>query len=486
MQPINHYVELQPYNSLSQNLADQTQYSATHQDDIDDTPTQTPVTKQTTSFGSINTEEVSLRRKSVTSSYFNKSDDNFHHIPPGTGVEAKDVADTDNTFSVLNTEGFFHDEYTPIVRLNTRASFRKKLGQHCKSNILEISVHIIMGIGALLVLVFAILSASIDSTYPGKTIKYTTGGPVSQIQHIEHILFYPNGSTDSLGDISRKYLSPLNTRLFEIAKIGPTIIPILFAGIFSSTTRLFARWKAEKGSRLETLEMLVGCRSLFSTVVTMFSLGTIGALQIIILCLWVVSPLAGQASLRVLGLVNVTDATVLAPWYAVNYTDVNWTTKENFELGIKYISALYHAPKSVDGAHVHDDKKRSLIPLIPTNETFDIGLASQAPNGFASLVGQEIFGPAVNATNSVGVVPQPLFYMQDMGNLWNTTEPISVVFDVGQYEFICPSLSGSDLNGSWTSMLGPDSTYANRSALVERANSGSGFFLETLGTFLLS
>jgi hypothetical protein len=43
----------------------------------------------------------------------------------------------------------------------------------------------------------------------------------------------------------------LNRRLFETAKFGPTIFPILFSAVISRTLGSVARWKAERGTTLE-------------------------------------------------------------------------------------------------------------------------------------------------------------------------------------------------------------------------------------------
>jgi hypothetical protein len=50
----------------------------------------------------------------------------------------------------------------------------------------------------------------------------------------------------------------LSDSLFEIAKLGPTILPILFSVIISAFLRLTARWKAEKGSSIKVSVALIG------------------------------------------------------------------------------------------------------------------------------------------------------------------------------------------------------------------------------------
>jgi len=59
-------------------------------------------------------------------------------------------------------------------------------------------------------------------------------------------LFYPNGTA-----VVFTHPTPLNAHLLEAAKLGPTIFPILFAGVVGSFLRLVARTRAEKGSTTE-------------------------------------------------------------------------------------------------------------------------------------------------------------------------------------------------------------------------------------------
>jgi hypothetical protein len=73
--------------------------------------------------------------------------------------------------------------------------------------------------------VFAILCAVMYDTYPGTSTRYT-------------------------GSSSIVYLAgfvELNNSLLEMAKYGPTILPVLFACIVGSALRLIGRWKAERG-----------------------------------------------------------------------------------------------------------------------------------------------------------------------------------------------------------------------------------------------
>lgn len=76
----------------------------------------------------------------------------------------------------------------------------------------------------------------------------------------------------------------------------------------------------------------------------MFSLSTIGALPLGIITLWLFSPLAGQASLRVLGIRNVTDSRVAFPWAVPDSTNLTAVDPSRFlDLKSFYISAVADA-----------------------------------------------------------------------------------------------------------------------------------------------
>jgi hypothetical protein len=149
--------------------------------------------------------------------------------------------------------------------------------------------------------VFTFLAVSVHDTYPGTTIKYTPGGPIFTYYTNSYVEpgIYLNGST-----FFENNLDPLNVRLLEAAKFGPTVLPIPFAEIVWSALRLLASWRVEIGSTLEVkipansapvpqktiiricdlLEILVGSTSLASRVSTLFSLRAIGAVELSLFC----------------------------------------------------------------------------------------------------------------------------------------------------------------------------------------------------------
>ena len=98
-----------------------------------------------------------------------------------------------------------------------------------------------------------------DRTFPRTHFKYSTGGPIL----LGWPFFspsYPNGTEPQLYLGSQSSLprnTTLNANLFEAAKLGPTIFPILFAGAVGSFLRLLARKRAEQGSTIEVRNHLI-------------------------------------------------------------------------------------------------------------------------------------------------------------------------------------------------------------------------------------
>ena len=78
-------------------------------------------------------------------------------------------------------------------------------------------------------------------------------------------------------------------------------------------------------------------------------------MEISLILLWAMSPLAGQASLRILSTRNVTDSYISFPWTAVNATDISLSQGYNnanvsvLDITVDYFSAMSFAPQVGDG-----------------------------------------------------------------------------------------------------------------------------------------
>jgi hypothetical protein len=99
------------------------------------------------------------------------------------------------------------------------------------------------------------------------------------------------------------------------AQLGPSVFPILFAVIVRRTLRMVARWRAERGARLGALEELVGSGSLFGAVETQLLLRSCSATGVLLFVLWALSPVGGQAALRLLDLRAAASESSRTLWY---------------------------------------------------------------------------------------------------------------------------------------------------------------------------
>jgi len=82
-----------------------------------------------------------------------------------------------------------------------------------------------------------------------------------------------------------------------------------------------ALWRLELGERMKVLDQLLGSTSIFATVVTQLKFRNIGFVGAGLIILWTLSPIGGQASLRVL---DFSTATTTQP-QTMQYLDMNST-----------------------------------------------------------------------------------------------------------------------------------------------------------------
>ncbi|PQE16289.1 hypothetical protein CJF32_00006174 [Rutstroemia sp. NJR-2017a WRK4] len=82
--------------------------------------------------------------------------------------------------------------------------------------------------------------------------------------------------------------------------LATTVFPLVFAAVVGRAIMKGASWELEKGTRLETLEQLVGSRTVFGTYQTHVSLRSFNFLSLGLILLWAMSPLGGQSTSRIL------------------------------------------------------------------------------------------------------------------------------------------------------------------------------------------
>ncbi|CAM1509075.1 Fc.00g028140.m01.CDS01 [Cosmosporella sp. VM-42] len=99
--------------------------------------------------------------------------------------------------------------------------------------------------------------------------------------------------------------------LIAASRYSPTIFPIAFAAAVANLLKAAAAWKLERGISVLSLEFLLNSRTVFSAVASPIALRVANGLTPALIMLWMLSPLGGQAALRV---VSVGPSTASEPW----------------------------------------------------------------------------------------------------------------------------------------------------------------------------
>ncbi|KAK7572635.1 hypothetical protein V3481_017826 [Fusarium oxysporum f. sp. vasinfectum] len=90
--------------------------------------------------------------------------------------------------------------------------------------------------------------------------------------------------------------------VLQLTVLSPSLYPILFAALVGRFYRVFGRWCLESrgGVSLPVLEQLIGSQNLATAIERIFVIRTNAVIGIIILTSWLLSPLGGQSSSRLL------------------------------------------------------------------------------------------------------------------------------------------------------------------------------------------
>lgn len=90
-------------------------------------------------------------------------------------------------------------------------------------------------------------------------------------------------------------------KIEQVARLAPTLFPIIFAALVGGLMKSYALWCAERGASLGILEQLIGSQTLVAAIERAILIPGLGFLNIIIVLLWALSPVGGQSALRALG-----------------------------------------------------------------------------------------------------------------------------------------------------------------------------------------
>ena len=121
--------------------------------------------------------------------------------------------------------------------------------------------------------------------------------------------------------------------------LAPSIFPIVFAAIVAQSMRNVARYNLERGWMLKYIEQFTGSQSLSGMISTQARLGLVDLTGIALILMWLISPLGGQASLRLLSTrTTVAESTGQIGFANLSATDA--TTFSAFRDGSTYQTTM--------------------------------------------------------------------------------------------------------------------------------------------------
>ncbi|KAG8675746.1 hypothetical protein FPOAC2_01822 [Fusarium poae] len=101
-----------------------------------------------------------------------------------------------------------------------------------------------------------------------------------------------------MGHVHRTKQSSFGDTILEVVSIASTLWPILFAAVLGPLLKTVALFRAERGSTLGSLEFLLTSQTTASALKNFVTMGWIGSWAMVVLTVWSLSPLGGQAALR--------------------------------------------------------------------------------------------------------------------------------------------------------------------------------------------
>ncbi|CZR66059.1 uncharacterized protein PAC_15960 [Phialocephala subalpina] len=92
--------------------------------------------------------------------------------------------------------------------------------------------------------------------------------------------------------------------LSQLIKGAATLFPLVFSVVVGRTMIKIASWKVEHGTNIGFLERLLGSRTVGGTIITAIGLRSVTIGSLVLVLLWLLSPLGSQAVLRILSTTN--------------------------------------------------------------------------------------------------------------------------------------------------------------------------------------
>ncbi|KAI1079821.1 hypothetical protein F5B20DRAFT_590369 [Whalleya microplaca] len=204
----------------------------------------------------------------------------------------------------------------------------------------------------------------------------------------------------------------------EMPKLGPTIFTILFGAICPQAMQSLGRFRAERGTTIGSLQMLMSVRSPFQALTNLWFVRSLTWTTVMAVLLWSCDPIAGQAALRATRKENATsvetarirymDTGPLAHMYTEMGTSLLYGSRaSNIHdvLNRAYEGALMQGPEAKRGAednwgNVKIPRLKCMNTSSPTSNSAFIDTSGiQGVDCWYSLIGVPVVGlPADDAS----------------------------------------------------------------------------------------
>ncbi|TAQ86594.1 hypothetical protein B7494_g5070 [Chlorociboria aeruginascens] len=195
--------------------------------------------------------------------------------------------------------------------------------------------------------------------------------------------FYLNGKSVD-GYTKYDHFQSLSKRL-------ATIFPILFAIVVGWSIRKFAAWNLERGMTLELIERLMGSQAVGMTIATQISIGVLNVPAIILLIIWILSPLGSQSSLELLSIRNKTTSTQFQMAYFNTDSTPGFTQPDK---DIVALNTLFMYSLMSDNQKSNDPWGNVLIPDVKSNTVL-----TEKNTNFSSTIGIRLWPELIENSN---------------------------------------------------------------------------------------
>ncbi|KAF2742537.1 hypothetical protein M011DRAFT_412427, partial [Sporormia fimetaria CBS 119925] len=223
--------------------------------------------------------------------------------------------------------------------------------------------------------------------------------------------------------LDKQQKSPWGEKVQAAVLFSPTVFGIMYAAIMGKALRRLGLFKAERGVKLRTLERLIGSQSVYSAVERQIGLRNLDFLGIFLILLWLLSPLGGQASLRIMSTEpRIVDLNETARYFPVE----GYLTSILFAMNTLITSWNTYAPLYMTSLHLSRSHLYSPLDLWGGIKIPDIETSSEVEDGWIK------FRPEHNTTyvSHLGV---PVVGVPERGN--STFNMVSHYWTVACGEF---------------------------------------------------